>query len=144
MDISLPHEATISFLNSWQLLPSILSLLETGPTLRSCCFFIPCGFWQDTQWSAASWPVCPYVHSLPFPLLLSGLQRAGVCWPPQPLNLRLPFQLGFDGSDQWEALSGDWRVRRWLTEGLLGAFFQDGQSKGQCTKEEESYMYSRG
>lgn len=44
MDISLPHEATISFFNSWQMLPSILS-----PSRNSTSFL-----WET---AAASFPV---------------------------------------------------------------------------------------
>lgn len=61
-------------------------------------------------WYAAPWSVCPHIPPGLSSALLCMAEGRGLT--PEVLSPRLPCQLGFGGSDQWEALAGDWRGKK--------------------------------
>lgn len=83
MDIPLPHEATHFILEWLAILSSILSLFWKqyqipGGTATS-------SFHVDTPQYAASWPVCPHIHALPFACPSLYCRGEGADLSPRPI-----------------------------------------------------------
>lgn len=83
--------------------PSDNSTNLLGGTATSLCQVVLTGH----GWYAAPWSVCPHIPPCLSSALLCMAEGRGLT--PEVHSPRLPCQLGFGGSDQWEALAGDWR-----------------------------------